>query len=83
MTREDATRKREARRGKVRMLRRTVAGGAVTLFLVVWSLIAIVLITGHDPALARKAAALNQAASSTATGSTASTTPSAVSTGAS
>ncbi len=36
------------------MIRRRVATGAVALFLATWALIAVELITGHDPALASR-----------------------------
>jgi hypothetical protein len=54
MTKADAAKIREARRARVRMIRARVAGGSVALFMVVWSLITVVLVTGHDPALARQ-----------------------------
>ena len=60
MTKEDGIRLREARRARVRRIRARVIGGSVALFLAVWMLITVVLVTGHDPALARKA--LTQAA---------------------
>ena len=65
MTKEDGTKLREARRARVRMIRSRVVGGSVALFLAVWSLIAVVLITGHDPALARRTAAITSAAATT------------------
>jgi type IV secretory pathway TrbL component len=67
MTREDGIRMREARRARVRMIRARVVGGSVALFLLVWSLIAVVLVTGHDPALARKALTAGAGTTSTAT----------------
>lgn len=54
MTKEDGLRLREARRARVRKIRARVIGGSVALFLAVWMLITVVLVTGHDPALARK-----------------------------
>jgi hypothetical protein len=54
MTKEDGIRLREARRARVRRIRARVIGGSVALFLAVWMLITVVLVTGHDPALARK-----------------------------
>ena len=62
MTKQDGIKIREARRARVRMIRARVVGGSVALFLAVWSLIAVVLITGHDPALARKTAAASTGA---------------------
>lgn len=40
----------------MRRIRARVIGGSVALFLAVWMLITVVLVTGHDPALARKTA---------------------------
>jgi hypothetical protein len=54
VTKDDAVKIRETRRARVRVIRARVVGGSVALFLAVWSLIAVVLVTGHDPALARK-----------------------------
>jgi len=54
MTKEDGIRIREARRARVRRIRARVIGGSIALFLAVWMLITVVLVTGHDPALARK-----------------------------
>ncbi len=48
---------RDARRARVRMIRRRVVAGAVALFVATWLLITLLLITGHDPALARQTAA--------------------------
>jgi len=45
---------RQARLMRVRTIRRRVISGAVALFVATWLLIAIVLVSGHDPALARK-----------------------------
>lgn len=65
MTKEDGIKLREARRARVRRIRARVIGGSVALFLAVWMLITVVLVTGHDPALARKAQ--TQAATSATT----------------
>lgn len=65
MTKQDGIMLREARRARVRRIRARVIGGSVALFLAVWMLITVVLVTGHDPALARKT--LTQAAATTAT----------------
>jgi hypothetical protein len=62
---------RQARMARVRMIRRRVVGGAATVFVAAWLLIAVVLVSGHDPALARKTASTSAV---TGTGS-ASTTP--------
>jgi hypothetical protein len=74
MTKQDGTKIREARRARVRMIRSRVIGGSVALFLAVWTLIAVVLITGHDPALARKALTTAAATSTTTTGGATTTT---------
>ncbi|HEX3975500.1 MAG TPA: hypothetical protein VHW96_04505 [Solirubrobacteraceae bacterium] len=66
MTKEDGTKLREARRARVRRIRARVVGGSVALFLAVWMLITVVLVTGHDPALARKT--VTQAATAVTTG---------------
>jgi hypothetical protein len=71
MTKEDGIRLREARRARLRRIRARVIGGSVALFVAVWMLITVVLVTGHDPALARKT--LTQAATATTAGSTSST----------
>lgn len=65
MTKEDGIRIREARRARVRRIRARVIGGSVALFLAVWMVITVVLVTGHDPALARKT--LTQSATGTTT----------------
>lgn len=69
MTKEDGLKIRQARRARVRLLRSRVIGAAVGLFMVVWSLIAVVLVTGHDPALAHKASTTATATTATAGGS--------------
>jgi hypothetical protein len=45
---------RQARMTRVRMIRRRVIAGALALFIATWLLIAMMLVTGHDPALARQ-----------------------------
>ena len=86
MTKEDGIRIREARRARVRRIRARVIGASVALFLAVWMLIAVVLVTGHDPALARKtqtqaataattSAATTSSSTGTAAGSTSATAP--------
>ena len=74
MTKEDGIRIREARRARVRRIRARVIGGSVALFLAVWMLITVVLVTGHDPALARKTQ--TQAATAATTATTGTTTSS-------
>jgi cytoskeletal protein RodZ len=61
---------RGERAARARKIRRAVISGAVALFVAAWLMITIVLVSGHDPALASK----------TSTGSSATTvasTPSA------
>jgi hypothetical protein len=72
MTKEDGLKLREARRARVRRIRARVIGGSVALFLAVWMLITVVLVTGHDPALASKT--LTQASAPAATATSQSTT---------
>jgi len=54
---------RQARIRRVRRIRRRVISGAVALFVASWLLIAIVLVSGHDPALARKTSTVAGASS--------------------
>lgn len=63
---EDAIRIRQNRRARVRRIRGRVVGYSVALFMVVWAVIAVVLVTGHDPALSRTTAAVASSAPSTA-----------------
>ncbi len=70
MTKEDGIKLREARRARVRRIRARVIGGSVALFLAVWMLITVVLVTGHDPALARKTQTQSASAVTTTSGST-------------
>lgn len=51
-TARDAARLREARGLRARTIRRRVISGALALFVATWLLIALVLVSGHDPALA-------------------------------
>lgn len=68
---------RSARLARVRMIRRRVMGGAVALFVAVWTLLAVTLISGHDPALAKRSATSSSSGSgTTATPSTAGDTTS-------
>jgi hypothetical protein len=72
ITKDDGIKLRQARRARVRRIRARVIGGSVALFLAVWMLITVVLVTGHDPALARKT--VTQAATAaTTTGATSAT----------
>lgn len=67
---------RLARRTRARMIRKRVAAGAATLFIGVWAVIAVELVTGHDPALAAhksSTASSGSAATTTITTSSSST----------
>jgi len=55
---------RAARLARARMIRRRIIGGAVALFVATWLLITIVLMSGHDPALAKHSSATTVASSS-------------------
>ena len=55
MTQAQAIAIRQARHARVRMIRRRVIAGVVALFIATWLLITVMLVTGHDPALARQA----------------------------
>lgn len=70
MTPQEAAQIKRNRRARVRRIRGRVIGGSVALFLAVWSLIAVVLVTGHDPGLAAE----TTHKSSTTTTTTAATT---------
>jgi hypothetical protein len=61
-----------SRRQRARRLRRSVIAGAVTLFVTAWLLIAVVLASGHDPALAAQTATTTKRLS---TAQTVATTP--------
>lgn len=56
MTSEDAIKLRQDRRARIRKIRGRVVGYSVALFVAVWAVIAVVLATGHDPALSRTTA---------------------------
>jgi cytoskeletal protein RodZ len=60
---------RDARLARARMIRRRIIGGAVALFVASWLLITVVLVSGHDPALAKKSSAATVASSSPSTSS--------------
>lgn len=67
---------REARRARTRTLRRRVVAGGVALFLATWVLIAVELVTGHDPALAsRKTSTVAASSAQSATTTTTSAEP--------
>lgn len=79
MTTAQTTELKAARAVRLRRIRARVIAGSVALFLIVWGVIGVTLITGNDPALARKAvvrpastSASSGAGSTAQTGSTAS-----------
>ena len=74
MTPQEAIEIKQRRRGRVRRIRGRVVGGSVALFLAVWSLIAVVLITGHDPGLAAEAGHRTATATTSTSGTTTSGT---------
>ncbi|HTX10411.1 MAG TPA: hypothetical protein VME22_17440 [Solirubrobacteraceae bacterium] len=68
---------RQARLARARSLRRRIIAGALALFVASWLLITIVLVSGHDPALAKNSSSTTAAStpstttsSGTSTGST-------------
>jgi hypothetical protein len=63
---------RDARLARARMIRRRIIGGAVALFVAAWLLITVVLVSGHDPALAKQSSASTVASSSPSTSSSSS-----------
>jgi uncharacterized membrane protein YgcG len=63
MTQAQAIAIRQARHARVRMIRRRVIAGVVALFIATWLLITVMLVTGHDPALARQSAKATTASS--------------------
>jgi cytoskeletal protein RodZ len=67
---------RQARIARVHMIRRRVIASSVALFATVWMLITLMLVTGHDPALARQRTASVRSATATATNTNTATTPS-------
>ncbi len=71
----DAGAIRRARAERRRAIRRRVIAGALALFVAVWLWIAVVLVTGHDPALAHQSASAGSAGqTSTAAAQTSTTT---------
>ena len=69
---------RNERAARARTIRRRVISGAVAVFVAAWLMITIVLVSGHDPALARKTSTASSATSvaSTPATTTATTTTS-------
>jgi len=67
---------RAARVRRTRMIRRRIIGGSLALFVAAWLLITIVLVSGHDPALAKQSSATTVAstpATTTSSGTTSGT----------
>lgn len=58
---------RQARIARVHSIRRRAIAASVALFVAVWMLLTLMLVTGHDPALARQRTATVRAATSSAT----------------
>lgn len=56
---------RSARLRRAGLIRRRIVGGAVALFAAAWLLIAVVLVSGHDPALAKRSSASTVTSSAT------------------
>ncbi len=67
---------RQARSQRVRMIRRRVIAGALALFVAVWLFITLMLVTGHDPALAKQTASTATTAAKTTSTTTPATTSS-------
>jgi cytoskeletal protein RodZ len=67
---------RAARKRRVSAIRHWIVAGAVTLFVTAWLLIAVVLVSGHDPVLSKSssAAVSSQGVSSNSAGSSSSVT---------
>jgi hypothetical protein len=66
---------RQARLVRARTLRKRLIAGALALFVATWVMITLVLISGHDPALAqRPASTVSVAKTSTTTATPATTT---------
>ncbi|MBV9413468.1 MAG: hypothetical protein JO363_00665 [Solirubrobacterales bacterium] len=61
---------RSARVARARSIRRRIIAGSLALFVAAWLLITLVLVSGHDPALAKKSSA-----GSSSSGTTVASTP--------
>jgi hypothetical protein len=48
--------RRRVRRRRTTVIRRRIAAGSITLFLGLWAVIFMQMVSGHDPALARRSA---------------------------
>ena len=69
---------RQARGARVAGIRRRVVASALALFVATWLLIAMLLVTGHDPALASQADGDRRAAAPTEPGRASPATTSAI-----
>ncbi|MBV9804605.1 MAG: hypothetical protein JO130_15495 [Solirubrobacterales bacterium] len=67
---------RSERAARVRKIRRRVISGSVALFVAAWLAITIVLVSGHDPALATRAATTSSVSTGASTPSTTTATSS-------
>jgi hypothetical protein len=63
---------RQTRLARARTIRRRIIGGALALFVASWLLITIVLVSGHDPALAKRSSATTVASTPSNTATTSS-----------
>jgi hypothetical protein len=63
---------RDTRLARAKSIRRRIIAGAVALFVASWLLITLVLVSGHDPALAKRSSAATVASTPSATSTTAS-----------
>ncbi|HTU87051.1 MAG TPA: hypothetical protein VMF57_15850 [Solirubrobacteraceae bacterium] len=64
---------RKMRLARVRTIRRRIIAGSLALFVASWLLITIVLVSGHDPALAKNSSATTTTSSGTTTTSSSQT----------
>jgi hypothetical protein len=67
---------RNARVARARSIRRRIVAGSVALFVAAWLLITIVLVSGHDPALASKSSGTTSSSGTTVASTPAVTTTS-------
>jgi cytoskeletal protein RodZ len=65
---------RAERAARARRIRRRVISAALALFIAAWLMITIVLVSGHDPALASKASTVSSAPTVASTPATSTTT---------
>jgi hypothetical protein len=56
---------RSARTARARTIRRRLIAGSLALFVAAWLMITLVLVSGHDPALAKRSSATAVASSAT------------------